>query len=109
MSSRGAPASARAGESAEALFPGPGVRAVSVDPSGDWIAAIAHRGEEESVVVQRIGMPTLGSVVTEKGIIDISWDGPGTLVVEAVTRLVPITPKPGASRVTRSPWLIQTR
>lgn len=80
-----APASARAGESAEAFWPGPGVRKVRVDPSGDWIAAIAHRGEEESVVVQRIGMPTLGSVVTEKGIIDISWDGPGTLIVEAVT------------------------
>ncbi len=77
--------SARAGESAEAIWAGPGLRFVTVDPSGDWIAAIAHRGEEESVVVQRIGMPTLGSVVTEKGIIGITWDGPGTLVVEAVT------------------------
>lgn len=77
--------SARAGESAEAIWAGPGLRVVTVDPSGDWIAAIAHRGVEESVVVQRIGTPTLGSVVTEKRIIGITWDGPGALVVEAVT------------------------
>ena len=79
------PATARAGESAEAIWPGLGVRRVSVDPRGDWIAAIAHRGVEESVVVQRIGMPVLASVVTEKAIIAISWDAPGTLLIEATT------------------------
>lgn len=79
------PATARAGESAEAIWPGLGVKRVSVDPSGDWIAAIAHRGKEESVVVQRIGLPNLADVVTEKEIIRISWDASGTLIVEAVT------------------------
>jgi dipeptidyl aminopeptidase/acylaminoacyl peptidase len=76
---------ARAGESAEAIFPGDGVSSIRVSPTGDWIAARVHRGEETLVVVQRVGLPGLVSVAQSKEIGDVAWESANTLVIPALS------------------------
>ncbi len=76
--------SARAGESAEAIFPGTGVTEVVVSPGGDWIAARVHRDKDAMVAVQRVGSPELVVVARSEWIGFVAWEASNTLVIESI-------------------------
>ncbi len=81
-----ASATAWAGESAESLFPFAGVTEVQVSPEGRWIAASAFRDDVAVVMVQRVGLPTMATIVKSSWIGQVAWDSSDTLIVEALTQ-----------------------
>lgn len=70
-------------ESAEALFEHAGIDYVVVSPNGRWIAAAAHRGDEWTVLIQRIGHDKMTQLVRSKAIGMVGWEAPDTLIYEA--------------------------
>ncbi|MFO0690129.1 MAG: prolyl oligopeptidase family serine peptidase [Myxococcota bacterium] len=79
------PRLARAGESAEAIYPMDGVSQVSMSPGGNWIAATLWMRGAWFVVVQHVGLPTQRRIVESKERFWIDWEGPDTLIVETVS------------------------
>lgn len=70
-------------ESTEALFEYAGIDNVVVSPNGQWIAAAAHRGDEWTVLIQRIGHEKTTELVRSKAIGIFAWEAPDTLIYEA--------------------------
>lgn len=72
-----------AGDSAETLYASSGIHSVRVSPNGLWIAAVARRGDEWGVLVQRVGSDQLVGLPTSQSVGELAWESADTLIFEA--------------------------
>ena len=74
--------SASAGQSAESFYDYAGIDQILVSPDGRWLAASAHRGEDSSVLIQRVGNPKIIALSRSREIGRVAWESPDALVFE---------------------------
>lgn len=74
---------AAAQRSAKDFWPNAGISAVAVSPNGRWIAASAHRGDDQIVLVQEVGRGRVASLLTTHRLGTVAWEAPDALAVEA--------------------------
>ena len=77
--------SAWAGGSAESFYDFGGIDNVLISPNGHWIAASAHRVADSGVLIQRVGGGEMMVLARSKGIGQVAWEAPDTLMYEAVS------------------------